>query len=722
MSGRLGWPRAIPDLRQSEAAECGLACLAMVASYHGQLVDLASLRRRHPVSLKGITLVGMIEVADRMGLAGRPLRLEPESLDKLALPAVLHWDMNHFVVLKRVMRRGRIVIQDPARGERRIEPAEVSRRFTGVALELAPMPGFERGRQVAKQRLADLTGPARGLVSPLIQTLVLSAILQAYVLAGPFYMQLAVDEGVVKDDRGLLGVLAFGFGLAMLFNAAAGWLRARILVYLQSRIAFDIGSGLFHHLLRLPLVFFERRHVGDLVSRFASVEPIRNLLAEGLISTIIDGAMALLTAAMVFLYSAELGLVVLGAVTAFALLRLGFYRVFRYRALDLVHARALENTAFIETVRAIQSLKIFNRESGRRALWSNRYADMTVANARVERLKASFRVLNDIVFGCENLAVIYLGALAVLDQRMTIGMLFAFVAYKQQFVEKAVRLVEKGIEFRMLDLHLDRLADISQTEPEPGQGRTSYRAPPPGRVEVRDLAFRYGPSEPPVFERVNFRIEPGEYVAITGPSGGGKTTLLKVMLGLLEPTQGEVRIDGLPLATYGARAFREHVGVVMQDDHLLSGSIADNICFFDEGFDYERMVDCAKFACVHDDITRMPMSYDSLIGDMGSSLSGGQRQRVLLARALYRRPRLLFMDEGTSHLDTEVEARVNAAISALGLTRIIIAHRPETIASAERRFEMAGGRVREVCRDGSESQQDVISDVAYLTGPEAVAA
>jgi ATP-binding cassette subfamily B protein RaxB len=584
-----------------------------------------------------------------------------------------------------------------------------------VALEVAPAAGFQPGGQIVKQRLADLIGSTRGLGSPLAQTLVLSLILQAFVLAGPFYMQLAVDEGVVNDDRGLLTVLAFGFGLAMLFNAAAGLLRARILVYLQSRLAFDIGSGLFAHLLRLPLTFFERRHVGDLVSRFGSIEPIRNLLAEGLISALVDGAMAVLTAGMVFLYSARLGLVVLGALCVYALLRITFYRMFRQRSLDLVHARARENSIFIETARAIQSIKVFNRESSRKALWSNRYAEVMATNAGVERLKGGFKALNDVVFGCENLGVIYLGALAVLDGRMTIGMLFAFVAYKQQFVDKAVRLIEKAIEFRMLDLHLERLADITQAEPEPGQDRTSYRTPPSGRIEVRNLSFRYGPSESFVFEHVNFVVEPGDYLAIIGPSGGGKTTLMKVMLGLLDPTDGEVLIDGLPLGTFGARALRDHVGVVMQDDQLLSGSIADNICFFDQAFDHAHMQHCAEIACVHDDIVRMPMSYDSLIGDMGSSLSGGQRQRILLARALYRRPRLLFMDEGTSHLDTEVEARVNAAIRGLGLTRIIIAHRPETIASAARRITIMNGRLRELVQPGSNSQQNTVSQVRYPT-------
>jgi ATP-binding cassette subfamily B protein RaxB len=723
VTGRALWERSLPDIRQSEAAECGLACLAMIAAYYGQNIDLASLRRRYPVSLKGLTLAGLIDAAELIGLAGRPLRLEPVSLARLRLPAILHWDMSHFVVLKRIARNGRVVIHDPALGERCLGAAEVSNHFTGVALEVTPTSGFQTGDRVIKQRLSGLIGSAHGLVTPLAQTLVLSLILQAYVLVGPFYMQLAVDEGVVNDDRDLLAVLAVGFGLAMLFNAGAGLLRSRILIYIQSRIAFDIGNGLFTHLLRLPLAYFERRHVGDLVSRFGSIEPIRNLLAEGLISALVDGAMAVLTAGMVFLYSARLGAVVLTALLIYAVLRVTFYRMFRQRSADLVHARARENSIFIETARAIQSIKIFNRESGRKALWSNRYAEVMATNAGVERLKGGFQAMNDVVFGCENLAVIYLGALAVLDGRMTIGMLFAFVAYKQQFIGRAVRLVEKAIEFRMLDLHLERLADITQAEPEPGQERTNYRTPPSGRIEVRNLSFRYGPAERHVFEGINLTIDPGDYVAITGPSGGGKTTLMKVMLGLLEPTAGEVLIDGLPLGTYGARAFRDHVGVVMQDDQLLSGSIADNICFFDQGFDHAHMQRCAEIACVHDEIMRMPMSYDSLIGDMGSSLSGGQRQRILLARALYRRPRLLFMDEGTSHLDTEIEASVNAAIRDLGLTRIIIAHRPETIASAERRVAMVDGRLHELAQLNSISRKNIIaSAVAQVTESEADAA
>jgi ATP-binding cassette subfamily B protein RaxB len=271
-------------------------------------------------------------------------------------------------------------------------------------------------------------------------------------------------------------------------------------------------------------------------------------------------------------------------------------------------------------------------------------------------------------------------------------MLFAFVSYKGQFAEKSVRLLEKAIELRMLRLHLQRLSDIALTEQEPGLDRPQgYERILRGDIEARGLSFRYSDDEPFIFENLNFQIAAGEHVAISGPSGCGKTTLLKILIGLIKPTSGEVLVDGMPLAALGPGVFRSQIGVVMQEDHLLSGSLADNICCFDEASDLGRMRDCAELAGIHDEIMRMPMTYNSLIGDMGSALSGGQKQRILLARALYRRPRLLFIDEGTSHLDVRLEQQVNAAVQCLGLTRVSVAHRPQTLAIANRVLHFAEG-------------------------------
>ena len=697
---RYPWANArVPDIRQAEAAECGLACLAMVAGYHGQHSDLATLRRRHPVSVRGATLKSIMSMAEELGMRARPLRLELSHLQELKLPAILHWDMDHFVVIKRAGRSG-IDIHDPAIGAKHYSYAEAGRHFTGVALELTPTQTFARTSQRLCLRLRDILIWPEGAGLSVLQALLLSVLLQAYVIASPFYMQIVMDDAIAHNDHDLLTVLAVGFGLFLAINVGAGLLRSLALVHLQTGLAYELSAAVLRHLLRLPLDYFEKRRTGDLLSRFAATDPIRDMLTEGVMSAAVDGVMALLMAVLIFVYSTTLACVVIPAMLVFVVLRLVTYRALRTRALAALQAKARrENGTFVETLRAIQTIKVFNRENERCGLWTNCRIDVLNADAAVVRLKATFRSINEMVFGIENVLVIYLGASAVLNGGMSIGMLFAFMSYKMQFVDKASRFVEKAIEFRMLDVQLERLADIIDSDPEPetagSQVPDAYRRPLEGAVEVRNLSFRYGDNEPFVFENASFCIAPGEYVAITGPSGGGKTTLVKVMLGLLHPSSGEILIDGTPLRQFGIRAFRDQVGVVMQDDQLMSGSVADNICCFDESFDVDWMQTCASTAGVHDEIMRMPMGYNSLIGDMGTFLSGGQRQRIVLARALYRRPRVLFMDEGTSHLDVALEARVNSAVKALGLTRIIIAHRPETIASASRVLNVRQGIVGE---------------------------
>jgi ATP-binding cassette subfamily B protein RaxB len=690
--------RTLADVRQAEAAECGLACLSMIAQFHRRNVSLNTLRHEYPVSLKGMTLKTLMATAEKLGFGSRALRLELEQLRGLQTPAILHWDMAHYVVLKKATHN-KIVIHDPGTGPRAYTLDEASKHFTGVALELTPGPVYKPPPMIPKLSLKSLFGSITGLRSVGLQVLTLSLILELYSLASPFFMQLIVDDAIAMSDGDLIVTLALGFGLLLLVNTGTTLIRTQILACMNNSLASQMGSGLFRHLLRLPLAYFEKRHIGDLVSRFASTGPIRQVLTEGLVAALIDSMTALLTAVMIFVYAPFLGLIAVGALGCYVLLRIVFFHKFKRTSLDLMVARASEGTTFIESMRAIQAIKLFNREVERGSVWMNRYAEVVRAETSVAMLKQTFHSVNELIFGIENIIIVYLGAHAVLAGHMSVGMLLAFISYKHQFVSKAATLVEKAIEFRMLDLHLDRLADIAGAEPEP---KVAARAHQPaairGDIEVRELAFRYADGEPFVFEDLSFKISAGDYVAITGPSGGGKTTLLKIMLGLLEPVHGEVLIDGIPLKTLGNEAYRDAIGAVMQDDHLMSGTIADNIRFFDDSNDVDEIARCAAIAGIHDDIIGMPMGYNSLIGDMGTSLSGGQRQRVLLARALYRKPKILFMDEGTSSLDVETERRVSARIQGLGLTRIIIAHRPETIATAQRRLIIdSAGIVEQEC-------------------------
>ena len=687
--------RRLPVIHQTEAAECGLACLAMVANFHGHKIDLNTLRRDYPISLKGATLKSLMSTADKLRFNCRAVRCELEELGELSTPAVLHWDLNHFVVLKSVGRR--IVIHDPAQGERRLTSEEVSKHFTGVALELSPARGFERKHELRKMGLGDFWQQATGLKRFLVQVFVLSLLLQMFALAGPFYMQLVVDEAIISHDVNLLEVLALGFGLLALIRILVTLLRSYVVMYLGNMLSIQMASNLFRHLIRLPLPFFERRHIGDIVSRFGSMNNIKDLFTSGLIEALVDGIMVLGTLALMFVYAPILAWIVIAAVVIYGLFRWVLYRPFRNLTHESIVAGAEEQSNFMESIRGAQTIKLFGAEADRHTLWQNRYADAMNTGIRVQKLSIAFSTVNGLLFAIENIAVVYLGATLVLDEMLTIGMLFAFMSYKGQFEGKAKALIDKLIQFKMLELHLHRIADIAYTKTETGLD-APLEAPQPisGQLTLEDLSFGYAEAEPKVIDQVNLQVKAGEAVAIVGASGGGKSTLLKLMLGLIEPTVGEVKADGVGIHKRGIAAYRQQVAAVMQDDQLLSGSISDNICFFAPDRDNQHIEACARAAALHDEITAMPMAYNSLIGDMGTVLSGGQKQRLLLARALYRQPRILFLDEATSNVDTRLEQQIAAELKGLNITRIIVSHRPETIRFADRVFALHGSQLNNV--------------------------
>jgi len=691
-----GGRRKLPVFLQTEAAECGLASLGMVASYHGHRTDLAGLRRRFTLSLKGATLAYLMQAASRLRLAPRALRLELDELPRLRTPCILHWDLNHFVVLASAGPR-EATIHDPAFGVRRMPLAEVSKHFTGVALELVPTAEFRPADERRRVRLRDLTGPVSGLAASLAQVLLLALVLQAFALLAPFYMQWVVDGAVVAADRDLLSVLGLGFLLLAVVQVAVGALRSWVVLYLGTTLNLQWLANVFSHLLRLPVAWFERRHLGDVVSRFGAVTTIQRTITSSFVEALIDGIMALATLAMMLVYSGALTALAVAAVVAYAASRAAFYAPLR-RATEehIVHA-ARQQSHFLETVRGVQSIKLFGRQEERRSRWLNLVVDAVNRDLVVQKLSLGFRSANGLVFGIERIAVVWVGALLVLDSAFSVGMLFAFMAYKEQFSARVAGLIDKLIELKMLQLQGERLADIVLTQPEE-EAPSPAPAVEEASIEVRNLSFRYSDTEPFVLQNCSFRIGPGESVAIVGPSGGGKTTLVKIMLGLLAPTDGQVLVGGIDLQKLGVDAYRRLVGTVMQDDPLFAGSIADNVSFFDASPCQEAIERCTRLAAVHDDIAAMPMGYHTLIGDMGAALSGGQRQRILLARALYKQPRILFLDEATSALDVQRERQVNEAIRGLNLTRILIAHRPETIASAGRVIVLQGGRVAQDLR------------------------
>jgi ATP-binding cassette subfamily B protein RaxB len=677
----------------------------MVASFHGNHTDLAALRRRHTVSLKGTTLASLARVARSLGLASRAVRLELEDLHKLRAPCILHWQFNHFVVLERASA-GCIRIQDPAFGGRRLPLREASESFTGVALELWPAPHFARRARRQGVRLREVMGRMSGVWSALAQILLLAAAIEVFAAVSPLFLQWVIDHALLSGNGDLLTTLALGFGLLVLLQHLVTAVRAWVIMHIGAALNVQWHANVFGHLLRLPLPYFERRHLGDVVSRFRSIDVIRRSLGTAFVEAIVDGGMTLVVLLVIWLYSPLLTSVCAAAIALYALTRALLYAPFRLATEERIVHAAKQESHFFETVRGIRSIKLFQRQEERRSAWLALLVAQLNADLRAQKQQILLNMLNGLAFGIENVVVIWLGARLVLEGRFSVGMLMAFTAYKGQLSSRVSALIDKLFELKMLRLQAERLADIVLTPTETiaaccrlALGESRPLSP---SIRIRGLRFRYAEHEPYVLDGVDLDVTAGESIVIVGASGSGKTTLLHVLLGILPPTEGEVCVGGKPLQALGAQSLHGMIGCVMQNDALFAGSIADNISFFDSGADQRWIEECARRASIHAEIEAMPMGYDTFVGYMGTVLSGGQQQRLLIARALYKRPSILILDEATSHLDVKREALVSSSIRDTQVTRIIVAHRPQTAATADRIVTLEGGRIaREIRRNAN---------------------
>jgi ATP-binding cassette subfamily B protein RaxB len=679
--------RRLQLIMQTENVECALACLAMVAGYHGHEIDLASLRRRFSTSLKGVHLGRVIDIASSLGIETRPFRIELEQLREVQMPCILHWDLNHFVVLNEASRRG-IDIYDPARGRRFLTWSEASRHFTGIALELSPGDDFKRGDERQRISLRAIAGRFVGVKRVILQVLGLALAIEVLALLIPFQMQWVLDHVLLSADRNLLLLITLGFLAVIGLSTALSLARAWVISWFAAEINVQWVTNLFSHLLSLPMDYFEKRRMSDVLSRFSSVGSIQRTITGGFVEAVLDGLMGFLALIILFIYSTELTILVMAAFCLYAALRWLMYRtLWRLNEEQLVYG-VKQQGELMDAMRGIQTIKLANKQNERKARLVNATLEASMRTMRSERITLAFGVINQSLFGVQRIGLIALGAHLVIQGVSSAGMLVAYVAYADQFATKVGRLVDRVVEFRMLRLHTERIADIALAPPEKNiQGMHSGPEPAP-RILVKDLSFRYAQDEPWVLRHLALEINVGESVAIIGPSGYGKSTLAKLLVGLLEPTEGVIEIDGLDIRRYGLENFRRHIGAVMQDDTLLAGSIADNISMFDQAAAMEDIVAAATTADIHKDVAAMPMAYESMVGDMGTALSGGQRQRLMLARAIYRKPRILVLDEATSHLDVKRERSINLAISNMRVTRILFAHRPETIASADRIIDL----------------------------------
>lgn len=677
--------RRVPLILQTEVAECGLACIAMVAGWYGCHLDLFTLRSRGGHSSRGATLGSLHALAGGTGLAGRALSLELEELRALRLPCILHWNFSHFVVLVDIRSDGAI-IHDPARGRRVVNQRVLSESFTGAALELWPARDFRPHKKKARVQPAGLMRATRGFGTALARIFCLSAMIESISLLLPVGTQVALDNVVPASDHGLLELVSLSLGALILLQTGLNLIRAWTIMVTDTLTDVQWKEGLLGHLFGLPLTWFSRRRTGDIQSRFGSLDVLRDTFVHDITGCLIDGIM--LSGSLVLLAAYGGGLLcatVVGFVLASVLIRLVTFH--RYR--QLTEEQLIKNAAaishFTESLWGIATLRAQGLSGQRRRNWLTLQVDAANAAVNRRRFDILFTTAGGLMAALDNVVILWLGIGAVMNHHLSLGAFVAFGIFREIFTARALSLTDMFLRLGMLSLHGERIADITHTQPEPDiQDATLWPAGGAIGLEAKGLMFRHDEQSPAVFQGLDLTIAAGESVAITGPSGCGKTTLMKVLCGLMPPGEGCVLAGGRDIHLAGPDNYRRAVACILQEDRLFAGSLRENITGFSEDPDEDWLHACARLAHIHDDIMALPVGYDTLTGELGEGLSGGQRQRIFIARALYRRPGILFMDEATSHLDEQNEALINAAINSLNITRVIIAHRPSTIASAGR--------------------------------------
>ncbi|EKA2879714.1 peptidase domain-containing ABC transporter, partial [Salmonella enterica subsp. enterica serovar Kentucky] len=621
----LRWQRRVPVIHQTETAECGLACLAMICGHFGKNIDLIYLRRKFNLSARGATLAGINGIAEQLGMATRALSLELDELRVLKTPCILHWDFSHFVVLVSV-KRNRYVLHDPARGIRYISREEMSRYFTGVALEVWPGSEFQSETLQTRISLRSLINSIYGIKRTLAKIFCLSVVIEAINLLMPVGTQLVMDHAIPAGDRGLLTLISAALMFFILLKAATSTLRAWSSLVMSTLINVQWQSGLFDHLLRLPLAFFERRKLGDIQSRFDSLDTLRATFTTSVIGFIMDSIMVVGVCVMMLLYGGYLTWIVLCFTTIYIFIRLVTYGNYRQISEECLVREARAASYFMETLYGIATVKIQGMVGIRGAHWLNMKIDAINSGIKLTRMDLLFGGINTFVTACDQIVILWLGAGLVIDNQMTIGMFVAFSSFRGQFSERVASLTSFLLQLRIMSLHNERIADIALHEKEEKKPEIEIVADMgPISLETNGLSYRYDSQSAPIFSALSLSVAPGESVAITGASGAGKTTLMKVLCGLFEPDSGRVLINGIDIRQIGINNYHRMIACVMQDDRLFSGSIRENICGFAEEMDEEWMVECARASHIHDVIMNMPMGYETLIGELGEGLSGGQK-------------------------------------------------------------------------------------------------
>lgn len=686
--------RRVPELRQMSAVECGACCLAMILHYYGRATSVSEVQERCGVGRDGLSALAIVKAARRYGLRVRAVSLKQYDARLVNLPAIVHWEFNHFVVVAR-WTSSYVEIVDPAIGRRRLTPEEFEEGFTGVVLMLEPGEQFERRAATRTLSLWTYMRSLPHMYRTVAQIVGTSLFLQILGLGAPLLTELVVDDIIPTKANDLLVLLGTGMLFLLLAQGIAKLLRSALLISLQTRLDAQMMLTFFDHLLSLPYRFFQLRLNGDLLARVESNTAIRDLLTSQMVSTLLDSCSVIVYLVILLVQSRLIAGVVL-AIGAFqvSLLLLTAPIIRRLTMRDLV-AQGKTQGYLNEVLAGIAAVKAAGAEQRALARWTHLFFDEMNISVRRNYLLVGVNIVFETLQFLAPLLLLWIGATQVISGAMSTGTMLALNTLAVSFLVPLSSLAASGQNIQIARAHFERIADVLGSEPEQDESRVARPPRLSGRIELRNVSFQYDPNSPPVLHDISLHIRSGQKIALVGRTGSGKSTLGKLLIGLITPTSGEILFDGIALQRLNYQEVRRQFGVVLQDAFIFSGSVRENISFNDPQMEMSHIVKAAQAAAIHEDIAKMPMKYETLLSEGGSVFSGGQRQRLALARALAHHPALLLLDEATSALDVMTERAVEQNVQRLSCTQIVIAHRLSTIRNADVILVLDQGRIVE---------------------------
>lgn len=685
----------VPVVLQMATADCAPACLAMILRWFGIHVPLSTCRQECSNARDGTTAHELIAAARARGLTARGLAGPADALPALPLPIIVHWGTNHFVVVEQFRRRT-VRLVDPAVGRRTVTSEAFAASYSGVVLTFDQLrrevrQTHRRGSALRSLVTAALL-PIRG---KLAQILMASLLAQLLALSIPFATAFLLDDVIPRKASALMPTIGVALLVLVVAQLLADYLRGVVLVVVQRSVDSELMQRLFQHILALPLRFFEDRKTADLMERLGSTALVREVLCGRLVASVLDGAFLIVYLGLLWVADP----VTAGATVVLGCLQVGVVLAINGRLRILLHehllAQAMAQSCLLESLQSIAIVKATGANQRVFRHWHSLFQtdlDLVQSRARInagaEALQGAFRLSS-------TLLLLWLGAWRVLDGQLKVGEMMALMALAMLLLGPVNSLVLTMQQLQSIAAHLARIGDVLDAEPEPTQ---LMRVPPAelrGKLEMRGVSFRYHSGAPLVLRDVSFVVEPGQKFAVVGASGSGKSTLGMLLLGLYEPSEGQVLIDDRPVSSLDKAWLRDRFGVVLQHGGLFSESVRHNVSMADPDMPPTELVAAARAAQIHDDISALPLGYDTTLVEAGGGLSGGQRQRLAIARAIARRPRVLLLDEATSSLDTITEAKVERSLRELTCTRVVVAHRLSTVADADHVIVLDAGRIAE---------------------------